>query len=183
MDDMARSDASSSSFNLSTDAEDSDYENFRSRGVLPETKTNPSVLDMSVSAASIPVSYTTEDEKIFPALDDLTVPSVTTATSTKEQELRYSALDPAYSQQQQMASKLGLMPPPPPSLPPRQPQPTPGEEPGRLQTSPEDEPGRIKVSPRNVVQADSGSWQISPSTEASHEPESTKSAREIGDAG
>ena len=39
MDDMNRSDASSSSFNLSTDAEDSEYEHLRRQGVLPPVAT------------------------------------------------------------------------------------------------------------------------------------------------
>lgn len=175
MDEMNRSDASSSSFNLSTDAEDSEYENLRNRGVLPGTITNPSALDMSMSGVSIPTSYATDQETIFAALDDLTMPSMTTAT-TKDH--RSSALDPARSQQEEMARKLGLMPPPPPRPP------TPEDEPGYIpsptkkpseewaispSTAASNDPGSIKG-----VDSDPSSWAISPS---SNEPESTKSAK------
>jgi hypothetical protein len=149
MDEMNRSDASSSSFNLSTDAEDSEYENFRSRGVLPGTTTSLSALDMSLSAASIPASYTTDQETIFPALDDLTIPSMTTATT---KDLRSSALDPALYQQEEMARKLGLMPPPPPT------------------PTPEDEPGHIPSPPKRLNEE----WAISPSTATSNDPTSIK---------
>jgi hypothetical protein len=159
MDDMNRS-YSSSSFNLSTDAEDSEYENLRSRGVLPGSITNPSALDMSMSAASNPPSYTgTDHETVFPALDDLTMPSMTTAS--KEQS-RSSALDPALSQQEEMARKLGMMPPPPPPPPRRAPR----------APSPEEEPGYIPSPTKK--NRDSGEWALSPSTEASNDPTSIK---------
>jgi len=65
-DDMNRSDASSSSFNLSTDAEDTEYEALKRRGVLP----NPNALDSShLSGVSSPTNYNTDgDNSIFPAL-------------------------------------------------------------------------------------------------------------------
>jgi len=66
MDDMNRSDASSSSFNLSTDAEDSEYEMLKRRGGYPGVS-NTSTLD--TSAIETATSYTTdEDRKIFPNL-------------------------------------------------------------------------------------------------------------------
>jgi hypothetical protein len=66
MDDMNRSDASSSSFNLSTDAEDSEYEQLKRRGRYPIIG-GPSTLD--TSAIETATSYTTdEDRKIFPNL-------------------------------------------------------------------------------------------------------------------
>lgn len=65
MDDMNRSDASSSSFNLSTDAEDTEYENLKRRGVVP----NPTVLDSSHLSGMSPTNYNTDgDNSIFPAL-------------------------------------------------------------------------------------------------------------------
>lgn len=66
MDDMARSDASSSSFNLSTDAEDTEYEALKRRGVVPHS----GVLDSShLSGVSSPTNYNTDgDNSIFPAL-------------------------------------------------------------------------------------------------------------------
>ncbi|CAB9496177.1 expressed unknown protein [Seminavis robusta] len=66
VDDMNRSDASSSSFNLSTDAEDTEYEALKRRGVVP----NPTVLDSShLSGVSSPTNYNTDgDNSIFPAL-------------------------------------------------------------------------------------------------------------------
>jgi hypothetical protein len=83
MDDMNRSDASSSSFNLSTDAEDSEYEQMRRIGVLPGVNT-PSLDTSAMSQASLPTAYTTDDDRIFPALqtdDDMTQ---ATAPSMKE---------------------------------------------------------------------------------------------------
>jgi PDZ domain len=66
MDDMNRSDASSSSFNLSTDAEDSEYEMLKRRGGYPGLH-GASTLD--TSAIDTATSYTTdEDRKIFPNL-------------------------------------------------------------------------------------------------------------------
>jgi hypothetical protein len=66
MDDMNRSDASSSSFNLSTDAEDSEYEMLKRRGRYPGV-VGASTLD--TSAVDTATSYTTdEDRKIFPNL-------------------------------------------------------------------------------------------------------------------
>jgi hypothetical protein len=185
MDDMNRSDASSSSFNVSTDAEDSEYENLRSRGVLPGTITNPSALDMSMSAASYPTSYTgTDHETVFQALDDLTMPSMTTAS--KEQS-RSSALDPALSQQEEMARKLGMMPPPPPPRAPR--APSPEEEPGYIPSptkknrgsgewalSPSTEASNDPTSLKGV-DSNPSSWAISPSTEASNDPRSTRSSK------
>lgn len=142
MDDMNRSDASSSSFNLSTDAEDSEYEQLRRRGVLPGG--NASTLDTStMSAVSSPTAYTTDDDRIFPALqtdDDMTQ---ATAPSTKEPALA-------------MPQGPGLLVP--------------------LQT-PDDEPGRIQISPmNNESEDDLRAWTVSPSTQASKEPTSTKSA-------
>ena len=69
------SDASSSDFNLSTDAEDTEYNNLRRRGGAPYL--NSSNLDISgISAMSSPTNYTTDDDNaIFPALrtdDDAT---------------------------------------------------------------------------------------------------------------
>eukprot|EP00339_Tiarina_fusa_P008819 CAMPEP_0117009700 /NCGR_PEP_ID=MMETSP0472-20121206/8737_1 /TAXON_ID=693140 ORGANISM="Tiarina fusus, Strain LIS" /NCGR_SAMPLE_ID=MMETSP0472 /ASSEMBLY_ACC=CAM_ASM_000603 /LENGTH=882 /DNA_ID=CAMNT_0004712045 /DNA_START=278 /DNA_END=2926 /DNA_ORIENTATION=- len=140
MDEMNRSDASSSSFNLSTDAEDSEYEQLRRRGVLPGT--NTSTLDTSaMSAVSSPTAYTTDDDRIFPALqtdDDMTQ---ATAPSTKE-----------------------------PSVPQTQ---------GLLvaKPTPVDEPGRIQIFPMNTeTDDDMRAWTLSPSTQASKEPKSTKSS-------
>ncbi|KAG7345529.1 PDZ domain containing protein [Nitzschia inconspicua] len=66
MDEMNRSDASSSSFNLSTDAEDSEYEMLKRRGRYPGVF-GTSTLD--TSAIDTATSYTTdEDRKIFPNL-------------------------------------------------------------------------------------------------------------------
>jgi hypothetical protein len=67
MDDMNRSDASSSSFNLSTDAEDSEYEAFKRRGGYPGV-VGTSTLD--TSAIDTATSYTTDEDrsKIFPNL-------------------------------------------------------------------------------------------------------------------
>lgn len=75
VDDMNRSEASSSSFNLSTDAEDTEYEALKRRGVVP----NPTVLDSShLSGVSSPTNYNTDgDNSIFPALqtdDEGTLP-------------------------------------------------------------------------------------------------------------
>ena len=69
------SDASSSDFNLSTDAEDTEYENLKRRGGAPYL--NTSNLDTSgLSQMSSPTNYTTDDDNaIFPALqtdDDAT---------------------------------------------------------------------------------------------------------------
>ncbi len=69
------SDASSSDFNLSTDAEDTEYENLKRRGGAPYG--NSSNLDTSgLSQMSSPTNYTTDDDNaIFPALqtdDDAT---------------------------------------------------------------------------------------------------------------
>jgi hypothetical protein len=186
MDDMNRSYASSSSFNVSTDAEDSEYENLRTRGVLPGTITNSSALDMSMSAASNPTSYTgTDHDTVFPALDDLTMPSMTTAS--KEQS-HFSVLDPALSQQEEMARKLGMMPPPPPP-PRRAPRaPSPEEEPGYIPspTKKNRYSGEWAISPSTEasndptsikgVDSDPSSWALSPSTEASNDPRSTRSS-------
>ena len=70
VDDGNRSDASSSSFNLSTDAEDTEYEALRRRGVVPHSAADNSVLDSSnLSAVSSPTNYNTDgDNSIFPAL-------------------------------------------------------------------------------------------------------------------
>jgi hypothetical protein len=75
MDDTNQSDASSSSFNLSTDAEDTEYEALKKGGVVPPL--NASTLDTSaMSNVSNPTNYATdEDRAIFPALltdDELT---------------------------------------------------------------------------------------------------------------
>lgn len=69
------SDAESSDFNLSTDAEDTEYNNLRRRGGDPYL--NASNLDTSaISQMSSPTNYTTDDDNaIFPALqtdDDAT---------------------------------------------------------------------------------------------------------------
>jgi len=185
MDDM-QSHGSSSSFNLSTDAEDSEYENMRSRGGLPGTATNSSSLDMSmsISAASNPTSNAgTDQETVFAALDDMTMPSVT--TGSKEQS-RTSALDPARSQQEEMARKLGLMPPPPPPVSTLS---TPEDEPGYIPSPIKNEPDfdnwalspstEASTDPASIKGVDSNpsSWAISPSTAASNDPLSTKSAR------
>jgi hypothetical protein len=140
MDEMNRSDASSSSFNLSTDAEDSEYEQLRRRGVLPGT--NTSTLDTSaMSAVSSPTAYTTDDERIFPALqtdDDMTQ---ATAPSTKE---------PSAAQPQ------GLL---------------------VAKPTPEDEPGRIQIFPMNSETFDDmRAWTLSPNTQPSKDPKSTKSS-------
>ena len=59
MDDMNRSDASSSSFNLSTDAEDTEYEALKRRGVVPHS----AVLDSShLSGISSPTNYNTDGD-------------------------------------------------------------------------------------------------------------------------
>lgn len=82
MDDMNRSDASSSSFNLSTDAEDSEYEMFKRRGGYPGVH-NSSTLD--TSAIDTVTSYTTdEDRKIFPNLP--TDDEMTQATEPSQKE-------------------------------------------------------------------------------------------------
>jgi hypothetical protein len=76
MDDLDRSDCSSSSFNLSTDAEDSEYEGLRRRGVVPQPRNTAPLMDTSVmSEVSSPTTYATDDDRIFPALqtdDDMT---------------------------------------------------------------------------------------------------------------
>ena len=150
MDEMNRSDASSSSFNLSTDAEDSEYESLKRRlGVMPpvHTKLNTPALDTSVlSGVSSPTLYPTDDEKIFPALqtdDDMTqatAPSVNSGTL-------------------------------PQKFPPKQTQtllvPLP---------TPDDEPGRIQIfSATNETEEDMRAWMISPSTQASKDLSSSKS--------
>jgi hypothetical protein len=110
MDDMNRSDASSSSFNLSTDAEDSEYEGLRRRGVIPPPLNTSTLMDTSaISGVSSPNTYT-DDERIFPALqtdDDMT-----------------QATDP---------STRGPPPQPQGLLVPL---PTPEDEPGRINISP-----------------------------------------------
>eukprot|EP00980_Cylindrotheca_fusiformis_P011809 scaffold2816_cov121-Cylindrotheca_fusiformis.AAC.25 len=176
MDDMNRSYGSSSSFNLSTDAEDSDYENLRSRGVLPGSLYSLSALDMSSSVASNSASHT-DHETVFPALDDLTMPS------NASRDFSRSSLDPSRNQQEEMARKLGLMPPPPP---PR--APTPEEEPGYI-PSPDKkkrDSGEWAISPSTQasndpasirgVDSNQSSWAISPSTDASNEPRSARSS-------
>jgi hypothetical protein len=76
MDDMDRSESSASSFNLSTDAEDSEYEGLRRRGVIPQPLDTSMLMDTSaMSGVSSPSTYPTDDERIFPALqtdDDMT---------------------------------------------------------------------------------------------------------------
>lgn len=84
-DDMNRSEASGSSFNLSTDAEDTEYENLKRRGVVPNNQFqhhshhthnhhnqnhNNTTLDSShLSGVSSPTNYNTDgDNSIFPAL-------------------------------------------------------------------------------------------------------------------
>lgn len=86
MDDMNRSDASSSSFNLSTDAEDSEYEMFKRRGGYPGVH-NSSTLD--TSAIDTVTSYTTdEDRKIFPNLPTDDEMTQGTESSQKEPQPR-----------------------------------------------------------------------------------------------
>ena len=80
MDDTANgSDCSSSDFNLSTDAEDTEYNNLRRRGGAPYMN-SPNLDTSGISQMSSPTAYTTDDDNaIFPALqtdDD--------ATTTKE---------------------------------------------------------------------------------------------------
>mmetsp|Transcript_14102 Transcript_14102/g.33922 ORF Transcript_14102/g.33922 Transcript_14102/m.33922 type:complete len:1073 (+) Transcript_14102:336-3554(+) len=84
MDDMNRSDASSSSFNLSTDAEDSEYETLRRRGVYPIPGT--STLDTSNALDNVSLSYTTDEDrsKIFPNL-----PTDDEMTQSTEPSLTY----------------------------------------------------------------------------------------------
>jgi hypothetical protein len=140
MDDMNRSDASSSSFNLSTDAEDSEYEQLRRRGVLPGH--NTSTLDTStMSQVSLPTTYTTDDDRIFPALqtdDDMTQ---ATAPSVKE---------PSVNQPERLLVPLH---------------------------TPDDEPGRIQIFPmNNETEDDLRAWNLSPSTQASKDLASAKSA-------
>eukprot|EP00934_Nitzschia_sp_Nitz4_P004536 Nitzschia sp. Nitz4//scaffold15_size197535//39930//45803//NITZ4_001562-RA/size197535-processed-gene-0.9-mRNA-1//1//CDS//3329537667//4526//frame0 len=92
MDDMNRSDASSTSFNLSTDAEDSEYEHLRRRGVLPGHGANSSTLDTSIFSANSQPTYGDEDSRIFAALqtdDDMTLG---TNPSLKEPSPKPSAL-------------------------------------------------------------------------------------------
>jgi hypothetical protein len=86
MDDMNRSDASSSSFNLSTDAEDSEYEMLKRRGGYPGVH-NSSTLD--TSAIETVTSYTTdEDRKIFPNLPTDDEMTQGTEPSQKESQPR-----------------------------------------------------------------------------------------------
>ena len=76
-DDMNRSESSASSFNLSTDAEDTEYENLKRRGVVPHhgmmnyhsAKHHNTTLDSSHLSVSSPTNYNTDgDNSIFPAL-------------------------------------------------------------------------------------------------------------------
>mmetsp|Transcript_18723 Transcript_18723/g.21485 ORF Transcript_18723/g.21485 Transcript_18723/m.21485 type:complete len:1029 (+) Transcript_18723:266-3352(+) len=80
MDDMDRSDASGSSFNLSTDAEDSEYETMKrtTGSMYYPTGNGLSALDTSaIDTVTSVTSYTTdEDRKIFPNLptdDEMTL--------------------------------------------------------------------------------------------------------------
>lgn len=97
MDDMNRSDASSSSFNLSTDAEDSEYETLRRRGVYPMPGSG--MLDTSNALDTGSLSYTTDEErsKIFPNL-----PTDDEMTQSTEPSLTYYPQPPP--------SLLGLEP-------------------------------------------------------------------------
>ena len=152
MDDMNRSDASSSSFNLSTDAEDSEYEQLRRGGRLPggHHHYHTSTLDTSnMSQISAPTAYTTDDDHIFPALqtdDDMTQ---ATAPSTKEPSIHH------HHHHHHPPSNNSMLVP--------------------LQT-PDDEPGRIQIFPmNNETEDDLRAWTISPSTQASKDPTSASS--------
>ena len=99
MDDMNRSDASSSSFNLSTDAEDSEYETMkRTSGAMyyPTGGIGMSALDTSAIASVTSVtSYTTdEDRKIFPNLPTDDEMTLGTEASSKMDSQPPSLLSP-----------------------------------------------------------------------------------------
>lgn len=74
MDDMNRSDASSSSFNLSTDAEDSEYETLRRRGVMPIARPRKNGDNSVLSAISAPAPYSgnAEEERLYPSMHGAT---------------------------------------------------------------------------------------------------------------
>jgi hypothetical protein len=146
MDDMDRSDASSASFNLSTDAEDSEYEGLRRRGVIPQPLNTSTLMDTSVmSGVSAPTTYTTDDDRIFPALqtdDDMTQ---ATEPSTRSPP----------SQPQGLLVPLS----------------TPDDEPGRINISPMNTDSYDDMRAWNI----SPSTQASNRTPASREPTSAKS--------
>jgi hypothetical protein len=146
MDDMNRSDASSSSFNLSTDAEDSEYEGLRRRGVIPPPLNTSTLMDTSaMSGASSPTTYTTEDDRIFPALqtdDDMT-----------------------------QATEPSTRGPPPQPQGLLVPLPTPEDEPGRINISPMNTDSYDDMRAWNI----SPSTQASNRTPVSREPTSAKS--------
>ncbi len=157
MDDMNRSDASSSSFNLSTDAEDSEYETLRRLGVIPRSSRSRG--DNSVMSAISGPTYNTEDERLFPALhtdDDLT-----SATSQSGQEAS-SALQ---------LQRLGMN---------IKPYTTPlrDDEPSRMQVYVQP-PTRQKQAPGFAMNSetddDMRAWGVSPSTTSNKDPASAKS--------
>ena len=150
MDDMNRSDASSSSFNLSTDAEDSEYEQVKRLGYVPREPlpgpyANSSTLDTSnFSAISSPTAYTTDDERLFPALQ--TDDEMTQATA---QSLKSAAKQPQ-----------GLLVP----------LSTPDDEPGRIQIYPA----------RNETDDDMRAWGITTQQPNQNSSRSAASDQQFG---
>jgi hypothetical protein len=97
--DNSHSDGEDSSFNLSTDAEDTDYENLRRRGVLPPTLMETSSLSAASATPTAASQYQTDEGSVFPDLgtdDDLTRGSL--RMGGKGQQQNKGLLHPSLSQ-------------------------------------------------------------------------------------
>lgn len=157
MDEMNRSDASSSSFNLSTDAEDSEYETLRRLGVIPRSSRSRG--DNSVMSAISAPTYATDEERLFPALQ--TDDDLTTATSQSGQEAS-SALQ---------LQRLGMN---------TKPYTTPlrDDEPSRVQKYLQPPPKQKQpqmFAINNETDDDLRAWGVSPGATSDKDPASSKS--------
>lgn len=159
MDEMNRSDASSSSFNLSTDAEDSEYETLRRLGVIPRSSRTRG--DNSVMSAISGPMYNTEDERLFPALN--TDDDMTTATSQSGQDAT-SAMH---------LHRLGMNTKPYTA-------PLRDDEPHRTNLYAQPPPPKQKQAPVFAMNAETDddlrAWGVSPSTTSNKDPSSAKSS-------
>lgn len=177
MDGMDRSDASSSSFNLSTDAEDSEYETLRRRGVVPIARPRGNVDNSVLSAISAPSPYSgnAEEESLYPSLPigDIRASTIQQTTPEKGVLTRRQPL-PSASNTRQFAP-LGS-----------------DEDAARIQqphrTSPtkQPQPSQVPNSRSNVYSVnaeadfDMRGWGVSPSSSSNRDPTSARSSPSKG---
>jgi hypothetical protein len=198
MDDMNRSDCSSSSFNLSTDAEDSEYETLRRRGVIPRSSRGPKPSHMHSNNHNLDSSdlsgvtpYTLgDDERLFAGLhDDMTLSTSQSGTGESMAALQRLGMNPMpypqHMQQQQPQQLLHQGPTPPTSSSTEQLAPIHLYHHQQLASAPAPpvkQPQTNQSSPHtftinNETEDDLRAWNISPpSTVSNKGPTSNKSS-------